>query len=43
MMGFSFYALTESDEGADKDLIYNFCWPKRHSVFLSLVISACIT
>ena len=27
--GFSFYGLRESDEGADTDLIYNFCWPNH--------------
>ena len=27
--GFSLYGLRESDEGADTDLIYNFCWPIR--------------
>ena len=25
--GFSFYGPRNSDEGADTDLIYNFCWP----------------
>ena len=28
--GFSFYGLGESDEGADTDLIYNFCWFYPH-------------
>ena len=26
--GFSFYGPRTSDEGADTDVIYNFCWPK---------------
>ena len=25
--GFSFYGPRKSEEGADTDLIYNFCWP----------------
>ena len=25
--GFSFYGSRKSDEGADTDLIYDFCWP----------------
>ena len=26
--GFSFDGLGKSDEGADTDLLYDFCWPK---------------
>ena len=29
---FSFYGPRKSDEGADTDLIYNFCWPKAHTL-----------
>ena len=25
--GFPFYSPRQSDEGADTDLIYTFCWP----------------
>ena len=27
-VGFSFYCLRKSDEGADTDLVYSFCWSK---------------
>ena len=30
--GFSFYGPSKSDEEADTDLIYNFCWLKRYYV-----------
>ena len=32
--GFSFYAPRKSDEGADTDLIYNFCWSNLIESFL---------
>ena len=35
--GFSFYGLRESDEGADTDLIYNFCWPNQSNLLIDSV------
>ena len=31
--GFSFYGPRKSDEGADTDLIYNFCWPYGTEIY----------
>ena len=41
--GFSFCRLRQLDEGADTDLMYNFCWPYTVSPGSEVSSEACLT